>query len=68
VRFVEARVVDTHPPFPALVLYKNRIGKPLRLIHFLDESNDQKSCDLLPDGPALLHIKTAQTLLDQLGA
>jgi hypothetical protein len=25
-RFVEPRAINTHPPFPALLSYKNRIG------------------------------------------
>jgi hypothetical protein len=38
------------------------------VIHLLDKSGRQKSCDLLADGAALFLIETAQTLLHRLRA
>jgi hypothetical protein len=38
------------------------------MIHFLDESSRQKLRNLLIDGPALLLVEVAQTLLYRLGA
>jgi len=36
--------------------------------YLLDESGRQQLVDLLPDGPALLLIESAQALLHELGA
>ena len=66
-RFVETRVVNTHPPFPTLLLYKNGIGKPLWVVHFLDESGRQKLYNFLADGPAFPLVEVMQTF-HQLGA
>ena len=50
-RFVETHVVNTHSPFPALLSYKDGIGKPLWVIYFPDEPYHQQLRDLLADGP-----------------
>jgi hypothetical protein len=34
---VKARVVNTHPPFLILLLYKYRVSNPLRVEYFSDE-------------------------------
>ena len=35
--FVEIGIINTHPPFFILFAYKDRIGKPIRVIYFFDE-------------------------------
>jgi hypothetical protein len=66
-RLVKASIVNTHSPFPILLLYKDGIGKPVRVIHFLDETSCQELGDLLIYGPTPLIIETAQALVHGLG-
>jgi hypothetical protein len=60
---VEASVINTHSPFPGLLFNKNRIGKPVRVVHLFDESGCQEFGDLLTYGPAPLIVEAMQTLL-----
>ena len=35
--FVEASIINAHSPFPGLLFIENRIGKPIGVVHLLDE-------------------------------
>jgi hypothetical protein len=37
--FVEIGVINAHPPFIILFSYKNRVGKPLQVIHLFDKAD-----------------------------
>ena len=65
--FVEAHIVNTHPPFPALLSYKDGIGQPLWVVYFPDESGGRQFCYLFTDGPALFLVEATQALIHRLG-
>ena len=54
---VEASIINVHSPFPSLLFYKNRIGKPVGVVYLSNEVGYQEFGDLLPYGPMPLVIK-----------
>jgi hypothetical protein len=40
---VQDCIVNTHPPFPILLLYKNQICYQVRVLDFFNEANSQES-------------------------
>ena len=61
---LEAGVVNAHSPFPTFLFYKNRIGQPLWVVYFLDETGCQELSDFLADEPPLL-VEAVQALFYQ---
>jgi hypothetical protein len=35
---VEIGIINTHPPIFILYRYKNRIGEPIRVVHFFNKT------------------------------
>jgi hypothetical protein len=60
---VEISVVDTHPPFIVLFLYKNGIRYPLWMDYFFNESSREKFSNLPLNGLTLIVGKPSQALL-----
>jgi hypothetical protein len=58
-----ASIVNTHYPFPILLFYKDKIGKLVEVVHFLDETGCQELGDLLAYGSAPLIIEVAKALV-----
>jgi hypothetical protein len=59
---VKARVVNTHPPFLILLLYKYRVSKPLGVEYFSDEPCTKELHDLLANRLALLVVEAVKAL------
>jgi hypothetical protein len=36
---IKIGIINTHPPIFILFRYNNRIGKPIRVVHFLNETD-----------------------------
>jgi hypothetical protein len=59
---VKAPIVNTHPPYIILLLYRYRVSKPLGVKYFSDEPCTKELHDLLANRFALLVVEAAKTL------
>jgi hypothetical protein len=60
---VEIGVINTHPPFIILLLYKDGISYPLWMDYFFNESNREEFSYFPFDGFTLIMGKPSQALL-----
>jgi hypothetical protein len=64
---VKASIVNPYSPFTILLFYKDEIGKPVGVVHFLDETGCHALGNLLAYGPVPLIIEAAQMLVNRFG-
>ena len=64
--FIKVYIVNTDPLFSIYLLYHHHIGKPFRVVGFLDEVGLEELVDLLTNHRVLLRIEPSVLLNDRL--
>ena len=66
-RLVQARVINTHSPFPIFLFYKDWVCQPFGVIHLLDKSCTEELLYFIAYGGTFFAIKASQPLFNRSG-